>query len=177
MGLRSILEVCSALTPSVHLFSIHTADVQDVTTQPEEPLLHREELVSHGYKDSLAQVRHLISANFPGGGPGSADYYKVLDRLCYSYDVVFGGGSRLTESELWPQIFGWLYTLSDVFLMDVQQRNPAALVVFAFFTVLLKQLDPAWFIRQWPEHIMDGIFHTLDEDHRRYVKWPVEQFG
>lgn len=176
MGLRSILEVCSALTPSVDLFSIHATDVQDVTIQPEEPPLHREELVSHDYRDSLARVRHLITATFSGGVPGHEDYSQVLDRLCYSYDVVFDGGSRPTESELWPQIFGWLYTLPDVFLMDVQQRKPAALVVFAFFTVLLKQLDPAWFIRQWPEHIMDGIFHSLDQDHRIYVQWPVEQF-
>lgn len=119
MGLQLILEVCSALTPSVDLFSIHAADVQDVTTQPEEP--PREELVSHEYRDNLTQVRHLISATFPGGGSGHADYSQVLDRLCYSYDVVFGGSSWPTESELWPQIFGWLYTLPDVFLMDVQQ--------------------------------------------------------
>ena len=176
MSLRSILEVCSALTPSVDLFSIHAADVQDVTIQPEEPPLHREELVSHDYRDSLAQVRHLITATFSGGVSGHEDYSQVLDRLCYSYDVVFGGHSRPTESELWPQIFGWLYKLPGVFLMDVQQRKPAALVVFAFFAVLLKQLDPAWFIRQWPEHIMDGIFHNLDQDHRIYVQWPVEQF-
>lgn len=176
MGLRSILELCSALTPSVDFSFIHAADVQDVTTQPEEPPFHREELASHDYRDSLAKVRHLISATFAGGGTGFEDYSQVLDRLYYSYDVVFGGSSRRTESELWPQIFGWLYTLPDVFLMDVQQRRPAALVVFAFFTVLLKQLDPAWFIRQWPEHIMDGILHNLDQDHRIYVQWPVEQF-
>ncbi|KAL2012225.1 hypothetical protein VTN00DRAFT_4943 [Thermoascus crustaceus] len=145
MGLRSILERCRA-TLSVDFSSIHAADPEDMTSQPEEPFFHGEELVSQAYGDHLAQVRHLISATFPDSGLGYTDYSQVLDRLYYCYDVVFGATSRLPESQLWPQIFGWLYTLPDLFLADVQQRRPVALVVFAFFTVLLKRLDLAWFI-------------------------------
>ncbi|GIK00937.1 hypothetical protein Aspvir_004967 [Aspergillus viridinutans] len=170
------MEIRSA-TLSVDFSSIHTADPEDMTSQKEEPPIHCEEPVSPAYRDSLAQVRHLISAIFPDSDVGYTDYSQVLDRLCHCYDVVFGGTSQLPESQLWPQIFGWLYTLPDLFLSDAQQRRPVALVVFAFFTVLLKRLDPAWFIRGWPEHVINSIYNNLDEHHREYVQWPVEQIG
>ncbi|KAF7164857.1 hypothetical protein CNMCM5623_009284 [Aspergillus felis] len=176
MGLRSVLEICRATLP-VDLLSIHAADPEDLTSQAEEPPVHREEPVSQGYRDHLGQVRHLVSATFPDSGVRSTDYSQVLDRLCHCYEVVFGGTSQLPESQLWPQIFGWLYTLPDLFLADAQQRRPVALVVFAFFTVLLKRLDPAWFIRGWPDHIMNGIFGSLDEYHQGYVQWPMQQIG
>jgi hypothetical protein len=150
------------------------ADPDDKSSQREELPFHSEEQVSQEYRYYLVQVRHLISATFPESNTGYTDYSQVLDRLCHCYDVVFGT-SQLPESQLWPQIFSWLYTLPDLFLADAQQRRPAALVVFAFFTVLLKQLDAAWFIREWPEHIMTSIFSNLDEYHRGYVQWPMEQ--
>ncbi|KAF7163934.1 hypothetical protein CNMCM6106_000706 [Aspergillus hiratsukae] len=174
MGLRSILEICTA-TLSVDFSSIHAADAGDMTSQPEEPPFHREELILQTYRDHLAQVRRLISATFSDCGPGYTAYSQVLDLLCQRYDVAFCGTSGLPESQLWPQIFGWLYTLPDLVLADAQQRRPAALVVFAFFTVLLKRLDPAWFIHGWPEHIVNGIYSNLDEYHRGYVQWPMQQ--
>jgi hypothetical protein len=174
MGLRSILEICSA-TLSVDISSIHDGDPEDKTSQrEEEPPFQSEEQVSQEYRYYLVQVLHFISTTFPESNTGYTDYSQVLDRLCHCYDVVFGT-SQLPESQLWPQIFSWLYTLPDLFLADAQQRRPAALVVFAFFTVLLKRLDAAWFIREWPEHIMTSIFSNLDEDHRGYVQWPMEQ--
>ncbi|RWQ98637.1 putative C6 transcription factor [Paecilomyces variotii] len=176
MGLRSILERCKS-TLSVDFSSIHGANEQDETLQPEGPPFHPEEPVSHAYRDSLAELRHLISATFPDNSLEYTDYSQVLDMLCYTYEFVFGDDPRPTEPQLWPQIFGWLYTLPDLFVMDAQNRRPAALVMFAFFAVLLKQLDPAWFIRQWPEHIMSGIFRDLDEFHQEYVRWPMEQLG
>lgn len=176
MGLRSIMEICIT-TLQIDFSSTNAAEVQDLTSQSEEPEppSHFEELVSHAHRDPLAQVQCLISETFPDGGLAYTDYSQVLDRLCHTYDVVFDGTSPPTESQLWPQIFGWLYTLPDTFLTDAQRRKPAALVVFAFFAVLLKRLDSAWFIRQWPEHIMNGIFHDLDERHREYVQYPMEQ--
>ncbi|GFF62335.1 hypothetical protein IFM60648_00596 [Aspergillus lentulus] len=174
MGLRSILEICSA-TLSVDFSSIHTEDPEDKSSQPEEHPFHSEQQVSQVYRDHLAQLRHLISATFPVSGPGYTDYSQVLDRLCHCYDVVFGGYSQLPEAQLWPQIFSWLYTLPDLFLADAQQRRPAALVVFASFAVLLKRLDAAWFIRDWPEHIMTSISSNLDESHQGYAQWPMQQ--
>jgi hypothetical protein len=148
-----------------------------MTSQPEGPPVHREELVMQTYADHLTQVRHLISATFPDCGSGYTAYSQVLERLCHCYDVAFGGTSRLSEPQLWPEIFGWLYTLPDLVLADAQQRRPTALVVFAYFAVLLKRLDAAWFIRGWPEHIINGIHSNLDEYHRGYVQWPAQQIG
>ncbi|KAH1496547.1 hypothetical protein LV164_003935 [Aspergillus fumigatus] len=175
MGLRSILEICTA-TLSVDFSSIHTKDSADMAPQPEEPPFRSQALTSQAYGDHLDKVRHLISRTFPVGGPGYRDYCQVLDRLGHCYDVVFGD-SHLPESQLWPQIFGWLYTQPDLFLSDAARRRPAALVVFAFFTILLKRLDAAWFIRGWPEHIINSIYSNLDEHHRQYVQWPMQQIA
>lgn len=71
----------------------------------------------------------------------------------------------LTDGELWPQIFGWLYMPPDDFVVDLQHHNTVALVIFAFYTVLLKRISSVWFIKGWPEHIMAGIHRFALEEY------------
>lgn len=174
MGLRSILEICKA-TLTIDFASLHGAD-EDVS-QNKDSNSRNAEPASHAYRDGLAGVRSLVSATFKDGTLESTNYSQVLERLWHSYDVIFSDHPQPTESQLWPLIFGWLYTLPDLFLMDAQQRRPVALVILSFFAVLLKQLDSAWFIRQWPEHLMNAIFRDLDESRRVYVRWPMKELG
>lgn len=48
--------------------------------------------------------------------------------------------------DLWPLIFSWLYTLPDLLVHDMQKKNPVALLLMSFFSVLLNELDSVWFV-------------------------------
>lgn len=145
MGVRSILENCSVGVLEIH--SEHT----ERNSHPSS-LCHR---VS-GYSNQIEQLRTLIAGEVPIDDNRYPAYINVLDRLHHCFDSIYGHQS-LTDGDLWPQIFGWLYTLPDDFVVNLQHRNSVALVIFALYAVLLKRTSSVWFIQRWPEHIMGGI--------------------
>ena len=163
MGVRSILENCSREVLEIH--SEHT----ERNSQPSY-LCHR---VS-GYSNQIEQLRTLIAGKVRADDNRYPAYINVLDRLHHCFDSIYGRQS-LTDGDLWPQIFGWLYTLPDDFVVDLQHRNSVALVIFAFYIVLLKRISSVWFIQGWPEHIMGGIRKFVHEEHRLFIQWPMEQ--
>lgn len=178
IGIRSILETCNSVG-SVNVLAIHASDSQKLTSQPEtqeQRILSRSPSVaSREYSTQLEQIRHLLFATFPTGDSRHASYSQVLDRLCESYHAIFSHSPLLTESGIWQIVFGRLYTLPDDFLLELQQQRPIALVFLAFFVVLLNVLDSVWFIHRWPQHIMEGIYQSLDCHYRRFVQWSMPQ--
>jgi hypothetical protein len=81
-------------------------------------------------------------------------------------------GHALTSS-----VYYWLYCMEDDFLDLIVQRQPLALVVFAHFVVLLRVLSSCWWMQGWTTHLMQEIWGLLDEDHRLWICWPIEELG
>ncbi|PYH92837.1 hypothetical protein BO71DRAFT_456460 [Aspergillus ellipticus CBS 707.79] len=104
----------------------------------------------------------------------SSSYDQALTQLHYS---LFAALSDSPPMSLFPLVFAWLYQLPDAVVHDLQRQEPAALILFAFFTVLLNQLRAVWFIRPWPGHILRGICRNLDGKYRAYVQWAVDLVG
>ncbi|KAL4810611.1 hypothetical protein BDV18DRAFT_165297 [Aspergillus unguis] len=157
LGVRSILEMCSGAF-SLDLSSSHATSPYISSGSP-----------ASGTEDHLNRLYLLIENTYPQASAYS-DYSNVLGRLRETYTTV-----RSSNGDNFPRIFYWLYTLPDTFIADLQNRQPLALVLFAFFAVLLKEVDSTWFIRGWPEHIISGIYTQLDEYHRQFITWAVEQ--
>lgn len=74
-------------------------------------------------------------------------------------------------------VYGWLYRLGDEYIRYLQGKEQIALVVFAHFALLLKELEVFWFMEGWAEHIITGVDQFLDKEHRRWLEWPKEQVG
>ncbi|KAL4917816.1 hypothetical protein BDW62DRAFT_201371 [Aspergillus aurantiobrunneus] len=168
-GVRSVLELCSdVLSLDVVNIHIQSESVQDdgETQDPTEP-------------DHLEHLRLLLNSTYsPNQSTTHLDYSRVLDKLKQTYALVHPPpDSPLAKMGLFPHIFGWLYTLPDNFLSSLQQQQPLPLTFFAFFTILMKAIDSAWFIRGWPEHIMDKIWTSLDTYHRQFAMWPMRELA
>ncbi|KAL5362418.1 hypothetical protein BJX96DRAFT_166649 [Aspergillus floccosus] len=174
MGVRSILEICSNVL-ALDVSTSHMGSVQDISPESGEQA-HRPSIADEGSEsDPLGQLRFLLYATYPS--VTYLDYARVLDRLKQTYDIVRPQGSLLTGIDPFPHVFGWLYMLPDSFLLGLQQQQPLELTIFSFFVVLLKDMDVAWFIQGWPEHIMSGIWESLDEYHRDFVQWPMQKLS
>ncbi|KAL4733638.1 hypothetical protein BDV11DRAFT_175502 [Aspergillus similis] len=174
MGIRTVLETCSgsfAIDASV----MHAADHKDSSSLGESELSKgwaRNSAISEGYSSELSHLSQIL-LTLPSDRD-VASYHQVFQRLQYVYWSLYSHDSMVKEPELWPIIFGWLYTLPNEFLTALRSRESVSLVLFAFFVVLLKELDSAWFLRDWPEHILNGIFHHLDAAHQPFIRWPME---
>ncbi|KAL4889925.1 hypothetical protein BDV59DRAFT_195415 [Aspergillus ambiguus] len=178
IGVRSILEICSNVL-SLDVSSSHVGSVQAVDTYSEDDL-HQQSISAateggaSGYCP-LEQLYSLLNGTYPPENSTYLDYYRVLDRLVQIHEAVRPEAALRKGTDPFPHVFGWLYTLPDSFLHNLQHRQQLALTFFAFFVVLLKYMDAAWFIRGWPEHIMTGIWGNLDDYHKQFVGWPMEK--
>lgn len=74
-------------------------------------------------------------------------------------------------------IFIWLFRVQDDYLELLKRHSQEALVIFAYFCVILKRLDHHWWIEGWSTHLMEKIWGILDEEHRLWVRWPIEEIG
>ena len=74
-------------------------------------------------------------------------------------------------------MFIWLFRILDEYVQLLNQRRQEALVVFAFFCVILKRFDHIWYMSGWSTHILGNIWYMLDEQHRLWIQWPMEETG
>ncbi|PYI01887.1 C6 transcription factor [Aspergillus sclerotiicarbonarius CBS 121057] len=178
LGVRSIFERCqNDMHPSV--FAIHGGEEEEEKETPNpdpntQPPLEDSPQATH-YADHLAAFRELLSSLIPTTDPRAPSYQQSLDQLHFSLHAVLE--SQDPGVPLFPLIFAWLYQLPDAVVHDLQCRQPPALILFAFFTLLLNKLTAVWFIRPWPRHIMYGIHYSLDPCYRPYIQWLIDQVG
>ncbi|PLB52226.1 putative Zn(II)2Cys6 transcription factor [Aspergillus steynii IBT 23096] len=181
MGMRSMIEACNSIADPAMLAAIHAGDGNNEAESREaEGSNSSPDSARHvppQYQSALSQVHDLLATTFQNHDTDYLIYCQSLERLSQCYDVIFDPHVSLTDSVLWPQIFGWLYMLPDRLLLDLRDRRPLALVIFSHYTVLLHVLDEVWMIQGWPRHVMHGISQNLDPYHRLFVEWPMQQIG
>ncbi|KAB8247759.1 C6 transcription factor [Aspergillus flavus] len=152
LGVPSIFELCQTdIHPSV--FAIHGGEEEQQHPSPDPPLdtntQHNPETPTH-YEDHLAAFRELLSTLIPTSDPRASSYQQSLNQLHFSLHAI---------------------------VYDLQRREPPALILFAFFTLLLNQLTQVWFIRPWPRHIMFDIYCNLDPGFQPYIRWLMGHIG
>jgi hypothetical protein len=95
-------------------------------------------------------------------------YRHSVDELNKSSTAVF----ELPKCEV-ADVFIWFYQISDEYLIFLWRQRPAALVIFAYYCLILKQLEWTWWIEGWSAHIMGGIYDLLDDRHLVWLRWPI----
>lgn len=107
------------------------------------------------------QTRHLLLGAF-----------EDLRRALY----FFYGEEHGNEAKI-RSLFTWMYKVPDDFLLLLRNRNSKALCILAFFCVLLHRLEYNWWFQGWGVHLIDRIYTALDEVHRFWIRWPIQQIG
>ncbi|CAI7669489.1 unnamed protein product [Penicillium pancosmium] len=98
-------------------------------------------------------------------------YLEALDELAKSFATVLDQVVEITD------VFIWLYEISDGYLELLRQQKPEALVIFGYFCVVSKQLESAWWMEGFSIPLMRAIYYHLDEEHRCWLQWPIQQLG
>ena len=73
--------------------------------------------------------------------------------------------------------FVWVFLLSDRYLELLRQRTQESLCIFAYFCVVLRRVDSCWWLEGWAMHLIAKIHRLLDEEHRLWIRWAVEEIG
>ncbi|KAF4882315.1 putative oxidoreductase bli-4 [Colletotrichum fructicola] len=121
--------------------------------------LPRDEPVT-SWGTALRNLRQIMM-NEVSGEEERAVYQDALYRLRAGFAAVFGDSDTVRGANS-QVVFAWLYHVSEDFVGRLQARQNLALVFFAYFAVLIKQIDGVWMIKGWPDHLIAGIYHTLN---------------
>jgi Fungal specific transcription factor domain len=101
-------------------------------------------------------------------------YIDSIDELNKSFAMVFDKDPLDCEV---ADIFIWMLVIPKEYLVLLSQQKPVALIIFAYYGVLLRQLQWAWWMDGWSTHIIFGAYELLDNRLRAHVRWPMEQIG
>ena len=94
----------------------------------------------------------------------------TLAELKALYDSILQPGSNCSVAS----IICFPKQDSGKFAQLVKRRQPQALIILAYYCVLLDILDSRWWIQGWSTRVMRDILGSLDQQWRHWIEWPVQ---
>ncbi|KAH6974761.1 hypothetical protein EDB80DRAFT_658962 [Ilyonectria destructans] len=115
------------------------------------------------------------------GSNGHDIYEQVLQTLrkCRLYSqqflsmdpqVIDGWG----YNRAWSGPITFIHFAPESYFPLLQQRQPPALVLFAFFGALLHELNDYWFLEGWGKAIVEVVADILGSYWRPWISWPLQ---
>jgi hypothetical protein len=60
------------------------------------------------------------------------------------------------------------------FSLLLKRRVPQALIILAYYTVLLDLLDARWWINGWGRRVLSDVVGSLGDEWKSWIDWPVQ---
>jgi hypothetical protein len=102
-----------------------------------------------------------------------AIYNKAIDELRKCYAVMYG---TTTKPEL-SDVFRWLWHAPVEYFQFLRQKTPVSLSILAYFAVLVHPFSSYWWLEGFSRHIVATVYQSLDQNHRPWIRWPIEEVG
>jgi hypothetical protein len=71
----------------------------------------------------------------------------------------------------------WMHFAPEEFFVRLHQRQPAALVIFAFFGAMLHRLNEFWVFQGWGQNIVGVVDELLGDYWGPWTHWPKSVVG
>jgi hypothetical protein len=101
-------------------------------------------------------------------------YTEAIDSLSHSFNFMYSCPAQTWEM---GDVFIWLFRSSGEYLHLLKEGRQEALAIFAYACVLFGKLEVYWWMEGWSGHLMLNLWRWLDEEHRGWVEWPVNEIG
>ncbi|KAH8686413.1 hypothetical protein BGZ61DRAFT_454452 [Ilyonectria robusta] len=73
--------------------------------------------------------------------------------------------------------FVWQFAVVENFMPLLKVPTQEAVVIFAHHCLILNKLQSIWWLRGWDKFIMSRAWEILDQEHRLWIQWPIEEIG
>ena len=115
----------------------------------------------------LLQLQVLVTRDFQGAH--ASTLHDALIRLFASMAVLQRKSKNHSSASLiqiWPMHV-------DQGLFDMWDSDePIALVLLAYYAVMVDMRSNIWFFQRWPKLILDSVETRLDQKWHEYIMWP-----
>ncbi|EPE32175.1 hypothetical protein GLAREA_07308 [Glarea lozoyensis ATCC 20868] len=72
-------------------------------------------------------------------------------------------------------VMSWFMTISDEYLLMLENKMPEALVIVAFYAVAIKRLPYMWWLEGKSENVLQTVLDELGGSWESHTRWAVEQ--
>ena len=128
------------------------------------------------YNDVIGNLRHVLSylVPYPYGRSGNPDGAAPSPDPSTPRPS-YAAAPKLEE---WD-IFVWQWDSAKDFIPLLRGSDPPqeAMAIYAHFLIMLKKLENQWWLEGWATHMMEMIWASLDEEHRLWIQWPIQEIG
>ncbi|KAJ2989743.1 hypothetical protein NUW58_g3312 [Xylaria curta] len=133
---------------------------------------HREGFERLDWEEPLRNLREFVASQT---FENSEICLRELDGLILIYEATYGDrDAKFEGSSVNEFAFGWLYRLDKPFINCFQQRNATALVILAYYAVLLRTVEHLWFMDGWADHLLATVRNLVGDDYIVWLQWPTE---
>ncbi|KAI0377163.1 hypothetical protein F5Y04DRAFT_189620 [Hypomontagnella monticulosa] len=126
------------------------------------------------WEEPLQKVEDMISGL---SSPKKDICTHAFHSLRWCFEETYG-----TAATPKPTIIGrfevvivWLYRLEDEYVECLEEKHPAALILLAYYAVLLQTLQYCWFMEGWGTHLYRGVAGILGNSYEEWLQWPKDQ--
>lgn len=122
--------------------------------------------------EALDSLSKFYQSNLPE--PRRKDYKGAVDEIIKGAYFAAHAGLNI---ELGVTMF-WLYTVADDIVADIQAADPHALVLLAYFAMMLSVIESRfWFLKAWPQLLFSVVDSNLTADQAilDILAWPRKQ--
>jgi hypothetical protein len=177
-GVRSIIQTAGP----EFLFSGLLAPMKAGPSRVTQSTAAQEQRPRVDWEEPMQEFRRFIVASSSSSSSAEANselYLQALDSMVPCFEATYGKGEAGTYdgSPVNQVVFRWLYCIEETFVRCLQRKQPIALIILAYFALLMRILDHHWFMHGWVEHILTGIHGFLDEEYLVWLRWPMVQAG
>ncbi|CAI7622353.1 unnamed protein product [Penicillium palitans] len=159
------------------LFSSHDkifTGVLEIQTDPAiqgvSPLL-QDELDKH--QSHIKALQRFLETQ-AGGNSTSQIYIDALENLFEMFEEAYRYLSAGKDGvNLMAPLFGWIYRRPDEFICLLEEKEPFALVILAYWCILLRFMRSSWLMIAWDRHVIAGIRQSLGTEFHQWIEWPV----
>ncbi|KOS42480.1 hypothetical protein ACN38_g6632 [Penicillium nordicum] len=142
----------------------------DPAIQGVSPLL-QDELGEHQSRIKAFQRFMEMQA---GGSSTSQIHIDALEQLFQMFEEAYRCLSAGKDgTNLMAPLFGWIYRLSEEFICLLEDKEPFALVILAYWCIILKFMGSSWLMIAWDRHVIAGIRQSLGTEFHQWIEWPV----
>ncbi|KAE8395979.1 hypothetical protein BDV23DRAFT_192918 [Aspergillus alliaceus] len=137
--------------------------IQHVTSELQAELLRH---CTH-----IAELKALIDAQAVGSNRDL--FIHAVNALPETFEEVYKMRSAGRDGvALLPMVIGWIYRRPEPFVVLLEEKEPLALLILAYWSILLKYMTTSWLFIGWDEHVIKGIRSSLNEEFLEWIQWP-----
>jgi hypothetical protein len=101
-------------------------------------------------------------------------YAHAIRELRCQLSYVFS--SRSHELDI-IDAFVWHFAMAESFMPLLRQGRQEAVAIFAHSLLIFSTVNSSRWLNGWDTSLLARVWDVLDEEHRLWIQWPIEEIG